>query len=782
MKDASAAAIYGSQGANGVIIISTKHGESGKTRITLDSYYGIQKPGFVDLVSGDKFVQMKRDAYLMAQKLWTPGNKGSVDDSVLFTEDELDIIRSGNYVDWFDLIYRNGSTSSHTMTVSGGSEKTQFKLLMGYTQSKGYVKTNETDSYQLSANIDHAINRHVKVGASLRYRYRNNSGFATYGQAVMYGTPVNRPYDDEGNVIPIPNKNEGAYSVLLNYQNGQYLNDNISNELNALGYLHIQFAEGLSFHSNVGYTNSHARSGYFYGANSYTSHGKNKSGRSASGSYQLTNNNTLSWDRTFGSHRLTVDLVQETQHYEYDGISASGENADVEKVAYYNLGINTENKNIGSSYSGWSMASFMGRIRYDYAGRYLFNASIRADGSSRLADGHKWGSFLSAGVAWRLSAEEFLNDVRWLSNLKLRLSYGEVGNQAISPYQTLSSLDSYPVLFGANGLYAYRPSSITNKELGWEKTRTFNLGLDFGLWGDRLTGSIDAYVAKTTDLLMQRSIPITIGYSSIADNIGSTQNKGIELALNGVIVKNRNWDVSAFGNIAYNQNKIVQLSTDEDDIFNGWFIGRPISQIYDYKMLGIWQIGEEEQAKKYNCIPGDVKIEDVSGTSEGITADDKQFIGQRDPKVIASFGFQVQYRDFDFSATASGRFGHIFSHDGYGYNLITGGNRWVVDVDYWTPDNPSNRWPRASSDIANRSLCAYFKGDYLKLQDITVGYNFASLLNKTFSLDLSKARAYFQCRNVGYLYKAAGYGIHPESTSLELTVPQTFTFGINLNF
>lgn len=782
MKDASSAAIYGSQGANGVIIVSTKHGQSGKTKISVDSYYGIQKPGFINLIDGDRFVQMKRDAYLMGQNLWTPGNKGTVDDSILFTDDEMAIINSGNYVDWFDLIYRNGSTSSHTINISGGNDRTQFKLLFGYTKSKGYVKTNETDSYQLSTNIDHSINKYVKVGASLRYRYRNNSGFATYGQGVMYGTPVTRPYDDEGNVIAIPNTNEGAYSVLLNYQDGQYYNDQINQEFNVLGYLHVQFTDRFSLHSNVGYTNSSMRSGYFYGADSYTSHGKNKSGRSAYGSYQLTNNNTLSYSQSLGSHKLIVDLVQETQRYEYDNLSASGENADVEKVAYYNLGINTENQKIGSGYSGWSLASFMGRVRYDYAGKYLFNASVRADGSSRLADGHKWGSFLSAGVAWRLSSEEFMKDVNWISNLKLRLSYGEVGNQAISPYQTLSSLDSYPVLFGSNGLYAYRPSSITNKELGWEKTRTFNLGIDFGFFNDRLSGSIDAYIAKTSDLLMQRAIPITIGYSSIADNIGSTENRGIELSLNGTIVDNRNWNVSAFGNISYNKNKITKLSTDEDDITNGWFIGRPISQIYNYKMIGIWQIGEEEEAKKYNCIPGDVKIEDVADTTEGITADDKQFIGQRDPKVIAAFGINVQYKGFDFSATASGRFGHLISHDGYGYNLIMGGNRWCADVDYWTPDNPTNRWPRASSDIANRSLCAYFKGDYLKLQDITIGYDFASILNKSLRLNLSKARTYFQCRNIGYLYKAAGYGITPESTSLELTVPQTFTFGVNLNF
>lgn len=782
MKDASSAAIYGSQGANGVIIISTKHGQSGKTKVSFDTYYGIQKPGFINLVNGDKFVQMKRDAYLMSNKMWTPGNKGTVDDKLLFTDDELAVINSGEYINWFDLIYRNGLTANNTATISGGNEKTQFKMLFGYTNSKGYVKTNETESYQLSLNVDHTINRYVKMGASLRYRNRQNSGFATYGQGVMYGTPVNRAYDDNGKVIPIPNTNEGAYSVLLNYQDGQYENQNNSQQFNALAYLNIQFTKDLSLRSNFGYNNSSTRTGYFYGADSYTSHGKNKSGRSANGSHQLTINNTLSYNHTFDKHNLIVDLVQETQRYEYDNLSASGENEDVEKVTFYNLGINSENQKIGSGYSDWALASFMGRVRYDFAGKYLFNASVRYDGSSRLADGHKWGSFLSAGAAWRLSSEDFLKDVDWLSNLKLRLSYGEVGNQAISPYQTLATLDSYGVLFGEDGLYGYRPSSLVNKNLGWETTKTTNLGLDFGFFHNRLSGTIDTYIAKTSDLLMSRAIPITIGYSSIADNIGSTENKGIELSLNGVIVENKNWNVTAYGNISLNKNKIVKLTTDEDDISNGWFIGRPISQIYDYKMIGIWQNGEEELAKKYNMAPGDVRIEDVEGTSEGITADDKQFIGQRDPKVITAFGVNVQYKKLDFSLTTSGRFGQTITHEGYGYNLINGGNRWCADVDYWTPDNPSNRWPRAASDNANRGLCAYFKGDYMKIQDITIGYDFASLINKACNFNISKARLYFQCRNLGYIYKAAGYGITPESTDMELTIPQTFTFGANFNF
>ena len=782
MKDASSAAIYGSQGANGVIIITTKRGKAGTTKISYDGYYGIRKPVFVDMMSGDKFVQMKRDAYLMANGLWTPGNKGTVDDNVLFTPDELSVIQSGDYYDWYDLVYRNGSILSNTVSITGGNERTQIKVNVGYDYDKGYVKTNNTKSLFVSSAIDHRINKWAKTGVIFRYKNRNNSGFATYGQALFYGTPVTRPYTDDGSIIEIPNTNEGAYNILLNYQSGQYVNDNKSSRTNLLGYLDLNILKGLTMHTNVGVNITDTRTGYFYGSDSYTSHGKNKSGRTSSHDYHLTANNTISYSQKLKEHNFVVDFVQEIQKYEIDNMTASGENEDVEMLKYYNLATNLENKQIGSGYTGWTMASFMGRLRYDYNGKYLFNASLRSDGSSRLAKGHKWGTFLSAGAAWRLSSEKWLQNVDWLSNLKLRLSYGEVGNQAISAYQTIASLGAYPVLFGENGLYAYRPDRLINENLGWERTKTLNVGIDFGFWNNRLSGSIDMYKSTTSDLLMQKSLPTTIGFSNIYDNIGSTENQGIELNLNANILNTSKMSLTAYGTFAYNKNKIVKLATDDDDITNGWFVGKPISVIYDYHKIGIWQLDEAEEAKKYNCLPGDIKIEDREGTSEGITADDKTFIGQRDPKVIASFGMALNVADFDFSFNLNGRFGHVISSDFFGYNLITSGNRWCADVDYWTPDNPTNKWPRAANDIANRSLCAYMKGDYVKLQDITVGYDFSKMLNKGLNIKVSKARLYCQLRNFAYLYTAAGHHVNPESTSAEITVPKSYIIGVNINF
>jgi TonB-linked SusC/RagA family outer membrane protein len=782
MKDASSAAIYGSQGANGVIIITTKRGKSGKTTISYDGYISIMKPEFVKMMNGEDFVQMKRDAYLMANNKWTKGNKGDVDNSLLFTDSELEIINSGKYIDWYDLVYRNGNLNSNNVNISGGNDRTKIKVNVGYDYNKGYVKTNDTKSLYLNTSIDHRINKWASIGTSVRFKSRSNSGFATYGQALFYGTPIDRAYDSDGKIIEIPNPNEGAYNILLNYQDGQYVNDKKTEVVNMLGYLDLQFFKDLKMHTNIGYNITNERTGYFYGSNSYTSHGLNVSGRQAWHSYQLTVNNTLTYSHKFGDHNLTADFVQEIQKYEYDNLSASGEKEDVEMLTYYNLGTNSQNKNIGSGYSNWAMASVMGRIRYDYLGKYLFNASIRSDGSSRLANGNKWGSFLSAGTAWRISSEKFLKNITWLSNLKIRLSFGEVGNQSINVYQTIPTLNAYPVLFGDNGVYTYRHDNLTNNNLGWERTTTSNLGLDFGFFNNKLTGNVDLYKSKTSDLLMLRSLPTSIGYSSIYDNIGATENRGIELSLNYNIINTKDINIETYGTFSYNKNRITKLSTEEDDISNGWFVGKPISVIYDYKKIGIWQLGEETEAAKYNCIPGDIKIEDKAGTSEGITADDKTFIGQRTPKYIMSWGASIQYKNWDFTINTSGRFGHIISVDAYGYNLITSGNRWCANVNYWTPDNPSNLWPRAANDIANRYLCSYFKGDYIKFQDLTLGYDLASVINKYLSIPVTKARIYCQLRNFAYLYKAAGYNINPESTSCEITVPKCINIGVNINF
>ena len=778
LKDASSAAIYGSRGANGVIIITTKRGKVSKTTISYDAFYGVNKPHFMKMMSGDRFVQLRRDVYKIANNLWGQ----EVSDENIFSEDELLMIQNGEYYDWQDLVFRNGAVQKHNVSLSSGNEKTRFSLSFAYEKEKGYNQNSEAQKFYLTSTIDHKVNSWLDLGTSIRLRKRNSSGFSTYGQALFYGTPLSKPYDEDGNLIMYPNPQESSVSILADYVDGQYANDTENTNANIVLSANVHPLKGLSLQSNFGYTYTDTKNGFFYGSQSYqVNGGLNRSGKSGSNSYMLTWNNTLSYDKNFDVHHFTFDAISEIQSYQYDSMSAKGENMDVEQLLYHNIGTNTLNQSIGSGYSNWALVSFMGRVRYDYQGKYLLNMSVRSDGSSRLAKGNKWATFSSGGIAWRISEENFLKDIHWISNLKLRYAYGMVGNQAIDPYSTLYSLGSYGYKFGSSdGIYVYRPNKLINKDLGWEKTITHNVGIDFAFLKDRISGYIEFYNTRTKDLLMERNIPVTTGFSKIWQNIGETQNRGVELSLTGILVETSKlkWDLNF--NFSYNNNKILSLTSDQDDISNKWFIGKPINVIYDYEKLGIWQLDEKDAAAVYGRQPGDVKLDDVDKDGQ-ISASDKKILGSTDPKYIASLGSSLRWRNLDFSFNLSSRWDYMFLHEGYGWHMILTGTRWVADVNYWTPDNPSNDYPRPDMEwAANRELLGYMKGDYIKMQDMTLGYDFKSLLNRY--IPVSKARLYIQLRNAFYLYRAAKEDVIPESPSVDLTIPKSFNVGINLTF
>lgn len=780
LKDASSAAIYGSRGANGVIIVTTRRGQTSGTTISYDAFFGINKPHFMNMMKGEKFVQMRRDSYMIANNLWGQ----SVDDSSIFSDTELDMIGKGEYYDWQDLIFRHGSVQRHNVSISSGNERTRFAVSFAYEDVKGYNRNNKAKKYFLSTAIDHKIASWLDMSTTIRLRKRNHSGGAGYGQAIFYGTPLCRPYDEDGNLIQFPNPQEGAVNILSDFQPGQFANDTENTNADIVFSLNVHPVKWLRFVSNLGYQYSDIKKGYFYGSKSYqVNGGLNRSGKSGSNAYSLTWNNTLTFDKSWKRHNFIVDVISEIQKYNTDYMNADGRNLFVESVEYNNLGTNTENISIASGYTNWSLASFMGRVRYDYDGRYLANIAVRTDGSSRLAKGSQWATFISGGVAWRISQESFMSSIDWLSNLKLRYAYGTVGNQAIDPYSTMANLGSYGYKFGNDGTggYGYRPDKLVNMDLGWEKTHTHNIGVDFGFFNNRLNGSIEYYDTRTDNLLMQRQIPTTTGFSRIWQNIGKTRNNGVELAFNGLIINNRDlqWEINL--GISYNNNKIVELANgDNDDITNKWFIGKPINVMYDYVKTGIWQTNESEEAKKYGRKPGDVKIKDV--TEDGvISATDKQILGSTDPKYITSLGSMLKWKNLDFSFNISGRWDYMLHHDGYGWNVILTGTRWVADVNYWTPDNASNDYPRPDATWADqRELCGNMKGDYLKMQDLTLGYDFSPMLKNI--LPISKLRLYVQARNAFYIYRAAKEDIIPESPSIEATVPRSFNVGINLTF
>lgn len=782
LKDAASSAIYGSMGANGVILVTTKRGRKGvKREVNFNSYVGVNVPHMIKMQSGAQYAQFRRDGYRFAH-----GWDNSFTDEDVFSTSELDVIKSGDYTDWQDLMYRNGFIQSYHLGISNSGEKTQLYLSFKYDDEQGYYRTHDVKNLNLTLTADHELASFWKIGSSIRLRRNSNSGYKTIGNDILYMTPLAKPYKENGEMDFFPNPiNTSGYNPLANYLPGQFIDDTQKNIINLNLTSDIKITNWLSMHTNFGFIYNNYEKGYFYGKDSHNNKGvKNSSGKNYNKYDQYTLNHIISYDKSFGDHHLTADLVGEIQSYRYEESALSGENQPVEYTTYHNLGTNSDNIKISSGYKEWSLASGLVRVRYNYKNKYFLNGAIRADGSSRLAKGKQWAFFPSGGVGWSLKDEDFLSGTEWVSALKARFSYGTVGNTAISPYQTLSSLTQDKYLWGegdSDKFYVYYPGSIINLDLGWEISRTINAGLDFGFLNNKLNGYIEFYNTKTSDLLMKRAIPTFTGFNEIWQNIGKTQNKGFEFNLNYAPVRTKDLNIDFTFNASRNWEKILELISGEDLPNNKWFIGEPLAVLYNYEKLGVWQYGEEEDAAKYNASVGDLKIKDQDGDGTISAAKDRVILGQERPKWIASLGANIQYKNFDFSFNINSRWGYSFNLAPFN-DVVLDGQRWLPAVDYWTPDNPTNNYPKA--DQSNgwdtyRSANGYQKGDHIKLQDVTVGYSFDKLLSKTF---IKKARFYVQLRNVAYLYKATDFGIMPEAPDMNYTIPSSYNFGVNVTF
>lgn len=784
LKDAASSAIYGSMGANGVILVTTKRAKKNvKNEVNFSAYFGLNTPQMIPLQSGEEYAQFRRDGYRYAH-----GWENPYKDEDVFTPSELEVIKSGNYTDWTDLLYRDAIAQSYYLSVGNSGEKTKLYLSFKYDKEEGYYRTNDAENMNLTLTADHEMAKFWTIGTNIRLRRNNIAGFSTYGSpGVTYMTPLSKPYLDDGSLNYFPNPmNTSGYNPLANYLPGQYSNDKQTNSINITLTSNLKLSGHLTMRTNFGYIFNDYKSGYFYGKNSYQGKGvKSSSGRDYNNSDQYTLNNTLSYENNFGNHNLIIDLVGEIQQYKYDNSSLSGENQPVDYTSYYNLGSNTENITNGSGYSEWALASGLGRIRYNFLNKYMLNVAIRADGSSRLAKGNKWAFFPSGGIGWSLKDENFLLHTDWINSLKLRVSYGTVGNTAISPYQTQANLSQYAYLWGessADKFYVYRPGKIINADLGWEISRTLNGGVDFSLMDSRFSGYVEVYRTRTDDVLMQRAIPTFTGFSQIWQNIGKTQNTGVEWNFTVTPVRSRDLVVDFTVNASRNWEKILELVSGEDLPNNSWFIGEPLGVHYNYEKIGIWQLGEETEAAKYNAVVGDVKIKDQDGDGSISAAKDRVILGQSRPKWLASVGGNIQYKNWDFSFNINSRWGYLIRPNPY-YDLTMDGLRWIPQVDYWTPDNPTNDFPRAdqaSGYDAYRAANGYQKGDHIKLQDITLGYDFKGLISKR--IPVTNMRLFIQVRNAAYLYRAVKWDVIPEAPDYEYTVPKSYNLGLNITF
>ncbi|WP_201981618.1 SusC/RagA family TonB-linked outer membrane protein [Hymenobacter rubidus] len=762
LKDASATAIYGARGANGVILIVTKRGKVGAPKATYSGYYGQKKAyGLFDLQNGQQYYDFRYQAFKAnapnSDPLNTPG---------FLTADELANYKAGKTTDYQSLLFQTGHIQNHALGVSGGTEQTQYSASLGYYDETGIVPVQRLQRYSLRATLDQKIGGRVKVGLNTLNSYTNqNDPTINIINGMLTGSPLASAYDANGIPVLFPNTDTALGNPLTLYVPDAHLDQRRRiRTFNSL-YGQVNILKGLDYRLNVGLDGRSENNDSFYASQTTArGGGQNAASRSQSLAFNLLAENILTYNRSFGKHDLNFTGLYSWQNYRTDGFGAGSQNLPTNYQYDNNLGAGTPTAPY-SYQSQFDYISYMGRLNYAYDNRYSLTLTTRVDGSSRLAPGHKYRAFPSAAVAWNVANESFLRGQDWLSTLKLRASLGRTGSSAVAPYQTLGSLQSALgngyYNFGSTGYVGVVPASIPNPNLGWEYTTTTNLGLDFGFFNNRLTGSVEVYQQRTSDLLLPDALPTSTGYGSFTRNIGQTQNRGLEISLTTVNVRGDNpngFEWSTDWNFTVNREKVLDLGLGNDengnpksDIGNQRFIGQPLYVIYDYKKAGIWQLGEEDAAKKAGSKVGQIKLEDVNGNGL-VDPADRQVIGSRQPKFEAGMTQRFRFKGFDLTAVGLTRVGATIVDPllfGNSYFTTFEGRRNQVNLDYWTPTNPTNAFPQprqGNGDFPPYSqTLAYVDGTFIKVRSIDLGYTIPAAWAK--KALMGSARIYLQVQN-----------------------------------
>ena len=774
LKDASATAIYGSRGANGVIMITTVKGAMGTpAKVSYNGYISF-KTLFkrYPMMDGPTFAKMRKYA-------------GQYTNSLEESDD--------TNTDWQDMFYKTGVSHNHDITVSGGTQGGSYSFGAGYYHDEAVVPSQGYDRVSVRGNFDQMVGKWFRFGLTTNNSYRISKGSNVGLYNVLSMSPLASPYDADGNLkrtVHMPNDETWVLTKDVVEDN----KDNWLNENKGIGSYNTVFAEvkcpwveGLSYRLNLGLNYRSSKTG------AYTGVGVNNTNPDYRNSGSVMENSTRNWavenvitfDRTFAEkHHVNVVGMYSAEETTFEQTGDAVTEIPAAYFQYYNLGSALGEKNL-NNYNYWQsgLMSWMGRVMYSYDNKYMISAAIRADASSRLAKGHQWHTYPAVSAGWNIARESFMENLKWIDNLKLRIGYGETSNQSISPYSTLGALATRDYNFNTTHTTGYYVSSLPNPELGWEYSKTWNFGLDFSLFNGRLYGTFEYYTQKTDNILLDVSMPSTSGVGSFTGNIGKTENKGFEFTLNGVIIENKNgWNWEAGINLYANRNKLTELASGQkEDVANRWFVGYPIDVIYDYKNIGIWQEGDPYlDVLEPGGNVGMIKVEytgeyDADGKPvRQINADDRQVMDM-EPDLMGGFNTTVSYKHFDLNVIGAFQIGGklisaIHSSNGY-LNMLTG-RRGNLDVDYWTETNTGAKYPKPGGITSNDnpkygSTLGYFNAGYLKIRAITLGYNFEHM-KFVKDLGISRLRLYATIQNPFVLFSPYNNecGLDPETNTL----------------
>lgn len=837
LKDASSTAIYGSRATNGVVMITTKQGKAGgegRVSVSYDGYYGVRSTARMpDFMSGDEFSDYRFARYTTLKSKtdgipvyeMTSGNLSN------FWNSNSEVMKrkfaEKDYTNWPDLVTQTGSQQNHFISINGGSKMTSYRIGLGYQDEEGIFVNDTYKRYNIKGSVDSKISDKVTVGLTTNLAMTEKDFGSKNAVLNSFRTnPYFIPYDKEGNLVLLPGGKEifestGQFSSIVNPLIDMKNAVNNTKRYDILANFYAQYTPTSDITLKTTFSPSyyHDRQGIYNGVNTAARYSIGTSGAEVINQdrFTYTWDNQVNYQKSWGDHDFNGMYLFSVYEnvYNKDFISVTDMPFD---AGFHNLGSATTVEDKGSSYVKYAMLSHALRFNYTYKGKYLATVSSRWDGSSKFSSGNRWGMFPSLALAWRASEESFLkND--YLSNLKLRFSFGYTGNNGVVGAYSTQSLAStkYWYDFGGTLANGFGPNGIVYRDLTWEKSREFNFGVDFGFFNGRINGSVDYYNKLSKDLLMDREMPYEIGATSkMWDNVGKVRNSGVEVALTTVNVATKDWKWTTSFTFAANKNSIVELYGKKEDLDgNKWFIGQPIDVSYGYKVTGVWTAAEAAEAAKYGQYEGQAKILDVD-KPYSIGSEDMVILGHAEPDWTGNLTSNLYWKDFDFSFSIYSKQGsHVYSPFMTEFTDYKDRGRSKLKIDYYIPagapilnadgtvgvstGNNSQAYPYpnnsgsgygggvhwgTSATTAGAYSNQIVDASFVKVKNITFGYNIPkNLLSKA---GVSSLRVYMNILNpfVFTDYK----GFDPEWAGASVSDGSggpssvTYQFGVNLKF
>lgn len=814
LKDAASQAIYGARASDGVILVTTKRGKEGKVEVNYEGYVGIQSlwRNF-EFYSPEEYVMLRREA--------KANDKGVIDAREISIAEALgdDIMQqvwaTGEFIDWEKEMLKNSLYHNHDLSLRGGNDKVRVAAGLNYFNQDGMVRTGS--NYQKGAfrfNLDYNINKWASLGVNSSYALTKSDREDGSFNEFITRSPIAQIFNPDGTYTRYINSNNDV--------NPFYKAENFKREISTNSYrlnvfLELKPFKGFNYRLNTSFYNRQQEDGEMKGKNYPGGGASAKLADREDRSYLIENIFTYIVPIKNKQHKLTLTAVQSVDHKQTKQLGYSTDQIPVDMD--WNFIANGQfTGNPTRSYTENNLVSFMGRASYIFMDRYIMNVAVRRDGSSRFGKNNKWGTFPSVALAWRMDQEEFLSKATWIDNLKMRLSFGIVGNQnGIGNYTTLGLTNPLRYEFGDNSYMGYLPGAeLTNPNLKWEQSRTVNLGVDFGFFRNRLSGTIEYYNTRTTDLLVYRGINSALGYEKMLDNLGETKSSGIDISLNGDVIRNKDFTWSLGANFSKYDNEIVKIDNQVDENGrplsqpgNSWFVGKPINVYYNYKPDGIYQyedfditrdaygkliytlkptidtdgdgIPDKVLERQDVVVPGMVKVKDMNGDGK-INADDRTPIS-KDPDFTVSINTSLKWKGFDFFMdwyAVSGRnIQNAYLSDANSGGSLQGKLNGVK-VNYWTPFNPSNDFPRPShnTNATYQGALAIQDASYIRLRTLQLGYSFPKQWIK--NLQLQKLRVYATATNLFTFTDFLSYS--PELTPGSYPESRQYVFGINVSF